>query len=152
MARKILRPVHAIAFQPIEGLAGIGVDAHQRNDVGTLAACHQRGGEIRDPERRATGAHLQRGDAGTLADFDGEVAAGRRSILLVSPTGSGKTVIGAEIIRRACGDVLVLAHRREIVSQTHRKLFDNGVRAGIIQAGIDPRPLERVQVASIQTL
>jgi DNA repair protein RadD len=32
------------------------------------------------------------------------------------------------------------------------KLARHGVRSGIIQAGIDPRPLERVQVASISTL
>ena len=46
----------------------------------------------------------------------------------------------------------MLAHRREIITQTHDKLNDHGVRAGIIEAGIDPRPLERVQVASISTL
>jgi DNA repair protein RadD len=87
-----------------------------------------------------------------IDDLDRAIAAGHRRILLVAPTGSGKTVIGAEIIRQACIDVLVLAHRREIVTQTHRKLLDNGVRAGIIQAGVDERPLERVQVASIATL
>jgi DNA repair protein RadD len=90
-----------------------------------------------------------------IADFDRALAAGHRRILLVAPTGSGKTVIGAEIIRRARAQdrsVLVLAHRREIIAQTHGKLVANGVRAGIIQAGIDPRPMERVQVASIGTL
>src|ERR1700682_4616670 len=86
------------------------------------------------------------------ADFDREVAAGRKSIALVAPCGAGKTLILADIARRyrsAGRSVLVLAHRREIITQTHDKLADHGVRAGIIQAGIDPRPLERVQVASI---
>lgn len=90
-----------------------------------------------------------------IAAFDREVAAGRKSILLVAPTGAGKTVILSDVARqyRSAGrSVLVLAHRREIITQTHEKLVRNGVRAGIIQAGIDPRPLEPVQVASIGTL
>lgn len=90
-----------------------------------------------------------------IAAFDRAIAAGHKNILLVAPTGAGKTVIGAEIIRRARvqdRSVLVLAHRREIITQTYEKLVANGVRAGIIQAGISPRPMERVQVASISTL
>ena len=78
------------------------------------------------------------------------------AIILVAPTGAGKTVIGADIInsnaRAEFGDVLVLAHRREIITQTSDKLYATGSIHGIIQAGFQPRPLERVQVASIQTL
>src|SRR4026208_1131580 len=69
VVRKILRPVHAVALQPVEGLPGIGVDAHQRNHVGALALGHQHGCEIGDAERRAAGADLERGDAGALADL-----------------------------------------------------------------------------------
>lgn len=90
-----------------------------------------------------------------IAAFDREFAAGSRRVLLIAPTGAGKTVILADIARRyrsSGRSVLVLAHRSEIITQTHEKLADHGVRAGIIQAGIDPRPLERVQVASISTL
>ncbi|MFZ2075739.1 MAG: DEAD/DEAH box helicase family protein [Xanthobacteraceae bacterium] len=92
-----------------------------------------------------------------VADFNREREAGKRRIILVAPTASGKTVIGAAIIKQAVADyrnVLVLAHRREIVGQTSRKLHDQGIAHGIIQAGFDhlARPLERVQVASIQTL
>jgi DNA repair protein RadD len=50
--------------------------------------------------------------------------------LLVAPTGAGKTVVAAEIIRRQVEQyrsVLFLAHRREIIAQTSRKLFANGV-------------------------
>jgi superfamily II DNA or RNA helicase len=90
-----------------------------------------------------------------IAEYEREVAAGRKRIIGVAPTGSGKTVIGSEIIRHEADQyrsVLVLAHRREIIAQTSQKLFAHGIRHGIIQAGFDSRPLERVQVASIQTL
>ena len=84
--------------------------------------------------------------------FHGAVAAGRKRIILVAPTGSGKTIIGSDIIRRARKSVLVLAHRREIIAQTSKKLYACGISHGIVQAGFTPRPLETVQVASIQTL
>jgi superfamily II DNA or RNA helicase len=89
-----------------------------------------------------------------IAAFERAVAFGRR-VIIVAPTGAGKTVIAAEIIRRKLATrqkVLVLAHTREIIKQTSVKLFGNGVMHGIIQAGLTPRPLEPVQVASIQTL
>ena len=55
-----------------------------------------------------------------VAEFDRAVAAGQRRIILVAPTGSGKTVIAAAIINRAVEAhqrVLVIAHRREIIQQ-----------------------------------
>jgi superfamily II DNA or RNA helicase len=92
-----------------------------------------------------------------LEKVEAAIAAGKKRILVVAPTGSGKTVIASEQIRRrteppVLQSAMMLAHRREIITQTHRKLFEHGVQAGIIQAGFDPRPLERAQVASIQTL
>jgi superfamily II DNA or RNA helicase len=40
---------------------------------------------------------------------------GHRSALVVMPTGTGKTVLFAEISRLAKGPVLVIAHRQELV-------------------------------------
>src|SRR5262249_56935681 len=64
--------------------------------------------------------------------------------LIVAPTGSGKTVIAAEIINRVVGRggrVLVIAHRREIIRQTARKLIAAGLTPGILMAALPPPPL-----------
>src|SRR5439155_4965299 len=80
----------------------------------------------------------------------------KRRILLVAPTGSGKTVIAAELIRDAVAQgkrVLFLVHRRELVSQSARKLYDTGIDPGIILAGgPEMRLAQPVQVACIPTL
>jgi len=90
-----------------------------------------------------------------VGEFERTVAAGRRRIIMVAPTGSGKTVVAAEIIShftQAFRPVLVLAHRKEIIEQTSKKLHACKISHGIIKAGFSPRPMERVQVASVQTL
>ena len=54
------------------------------------------------------------------------------NVCVVAPTGAGKTVIGAAIIRAAVARgerVLVLAHTREIVRQTSSKLRGGQHRA-----------------------
>ena len=90
-----------------------------------------------------------------IARVEAEIAAGKRRLLLVAPTGSGKTIIAAAIITEAAQQgqrILVIAHRREIVAQTHAKLYANGVDAGIIQAGFPPRPSEPAQVVASRSL
>jgi DNA repair protein RadD len=90
-----------------------------------------------------------------IAQFHTKRTAGLRRIALVAPTGSGKTIVGTEIVKASLesdGCVLVVSHRREIIAQTSEKLFHCGIRHGIIQAGFVPSRFERVQVASIQTL
>lgn len=89
--------------------------------------------------------------------LDGATAAGSRNPLLTCPTGSGKTVIGAELIRRATerGErCLFLAPRRELVTQASRALEREGIRHGVLLADADPRAglYAAVQVASVDTL
>lgn len=89
-----------------------------------------------------------------LGGLDALRLRGVRAVLLVAPTGSGKTVIAAEIVRRAKDKrVLFLAPRRELIHQTTRKLNDAGVKYGVLMAG-DKRTdiYAQVQVASVDTL
>src|SRR5215469_3572703 len=78
-----------------------------------------------------------------------------KRVILVAPTGSGKTVIASALIKRVVTDgnrVIFVAHRREIITQTSQKLFDSDIDHGVIQADCPTRPDAPVQVASIQTL
>jgi DNA repair protein RadD len=86
---------------------------------------------------------------------DAVTAEGKQRVQVVAPTGAGESVIVAEIIKRAVADglrVVVLAHRREIIAQTSRKLSTNGVEHGIIRAGLAMDLEQNVQVCSVQTL
>lgn len=87
------------------------------------------------------------------------VDGGVRRVLVVSPTGSGKTVLAAELVRQAAqrGErTLLVAHRREIVNQTYDKLRAHGLaeaQVGVLMACDSRRPPGAlVQVASVDTL
>lgn len=82
---------------------------------------------------------------------------GARAPCLVLPTGAGKTVVAAEIIRSAIARgrrVLFLAHRTELITQSVAKLSAAGVNdVRIIQAAADlGSRTAPVTVASIPTL
>jgi len=84
-----------------------------------------------------------------------EVARGRRRIILVAPTGSGKTCIAAAIVARAVEKgrrILFLAHRRELIGQAAAKLAQWSIDAGVILPGSPHRPEQLVQVASVQSI
>jgi DNA repair protein RadD len=90
-------------------------------------------------------------------EYERLVAAGIRRILIVAPTGSGKTVIASEIIKRGVSVSqrgLFIAHRNELLTQARDKLQIFGINPGIIKAGRDKdaRPQAMVQVCGIQTL
>jgi DNA repair protein RadD len=83
------------------------------------------------------------------------IEAGKKRILLVAPTGAGKTVLAAALVDNALRKqkrVLFLAHRRELIKQASNKLHATGIDHGILLPGYGPRPEEPVQVASIATL
>lgn len=81
---------------------------------------------------------------------------GKNSVLALSPTGSGKTVVGGSITYRCANqagyNVLFLAHRTELVEQAQdRFLTQYGIRSGVIKAGVKPNYNYRVQIGSIQS-
>ncbi len=83
--------------------------------------------------------------------------AGIKSVMLVSPTGSGKTLTATHIIRDAVSRgkrVLFIIHREPLVNQTVSTLHNYGVESvGYIKAGFPhANDTDRVIVASIQTL
>jgi superfamily II DNA or RNA helicase len=79
-----------------------------------------------------------------------------RSVLVVSPTGSGKTVIGTAIVRhhwRRSLRTLFVAHRRELILQSAEKLRIIGKQeVGIVMPGHEQKLHCAIQVGTIQTL
>lgn len=90
-----------------------------------------------------------------VEDLRNSIRRGNKRVILQAGTGSGKTVIAAEIIKSAVRkerNILFLAHRRELIDQCSDKLKSFGVDHGIIMAGRKRNQIARVQVASVQTL
>lgn len=74
--------------------------------------------------------------------------AGTRRMVVCLPTGAGKTVIFSELARLARRQVLVLAHREELLQQARAK-----IGAAAIERGAERAPADaKVLVASIRSL
>jgi replicative DNA helicase len=81
----------------------------------------------------------------------------KKATLLVLPTGCGKTVVFAELVRRRLANLtkrrcLILAHRGELLDQAAKKLLDLGVYSSLDQADSRASLQADVVVASVQTL
>ena len=82
-------------------------------------------------------------------------AAGKKRLLLQLPTGAGKTILAADMLKGAStkgNNALFIVHRMELLEQTAEalKIFD--IPHGIIASGYRYVPGHRVYIASIQTL
>lgn len=65
---------------------------------------------------------------------------GRRNVLAVSPTGSGKSATMAHILKSETGPCCAIAHRQELVGQIALALAREGIRHRIIA----PMPIRRL--------
>lgn len=90
-----------------------------------------------------------------IAEVRQAIRMGYRRILVVAPTGSGKTVMASHILHSADqkgSQSMFMAHRRELVRQTAGKLRKFGVDHGIIMSGEPMSQWRGTQIASIDTL
>lgn len=82
--------------------------------------------------------------------------AGKRRLLLVAPTGSGKTTIAAHVIKTTVDrgyTAAFIAHRRELIDQASHRLANEGIRHRVVMANDYRSRIEApVSVCSIDTL
>jgi DNA repair protein RadD len=77
-----------------------------------------------------------------FAELRARIGRGKRRVLLVGPTGMGKTVLAVMVLMGALARgsrVLFLAHRRELIYQPFARLVRAGVlydQIGIVMAGV----------------
>lgn len=77
------------------------------------------------------------------------------NVLFQMPTGTGKTTVFSEIVRRARlkeKKILIVVHRKELVEQIAERLLLFDIEVGLISGNVQADPTQKVQVATIQTL
>ena len=114
------------------------------------------------PEKAASGPpFLANGAAPSLRPYQTEAVkrvvshfrATSAPAVVVLPTGSGKSLVIAELARLARGRVLVLAHVRELVEQNHAKYQAYCLEADIFSAGLKRKEASRqVVFGSVQSV
>lgn len=81
--------------------------------------------------------------------------AGIRSLLVTSPTGSGKTLLTAHMLKTASDrgkKCWFVVHRKELVEQSIAAFKEVGIDCGVVAQGHTMDPAKQVQIASILTL
>lgn len=92
----------------------------------------------------------------SINDLYASMRSGNRRVILCGCTGYGKTIVGAEIIRRAIdkgSNVLWLADRKELIWQARDRFDEFGIgdHVGVIMAGEEYNLNRSVQIASVMT-
>jgi superfamily II DNA or RNA helicase len=90
-----------------------------------------------------------------LEDLRQSMRNGHRRILAVMPTGAGKGTTIAVMVQSAADRgkrVLILAHRKELISDLSKRISWLGIDHGIICAGYPEDLNKPVQVGSVQTV
>lgn len=91
-----------------------------------------------------------------IEDVRNAIRAGKKNVLLVAPTGSGKTTIASILIKESQNKgrhAAFVVDRKSLIKQTSETFDVHGIGHGIIQAD-NPRnqPDQLTQLCSVQTL
>lgn len=76
----------------------------------------------------------------------------RNNAIEILPTGSGKSLVIAEIARQLPGEVLVFQPSKEILLQNYAKFLSYGGRAGIYSASGGGKVVDKVTFATIKSV
>ncbi|NBV62409.1 MAG: hypothetical protein EBR73_15355 [Rhodobacteraceae bacterium] len=98
---------------------------------------------------------LRRYQEQLLEDLRQSMRQGHRRILAVMPTGAGKGTTIAVMVQSAADRgkrVLILAHRKELISDLSKRISWLGIDHGVICAGQPEDLTKPVQVGSVQTV
>ncbi len=91
-----------------------------------------------------------------ISEVYAHIRAGAKRVLGFSATGSGKTVVAAQIAAHAASRgkrVMFVVHRDILISQSYDKLCSFGLNdCGFIKSGWQENQKSLVQIASVQTL
>ena len=88
---RLVEACHRTAWSRTTGCAPLSRTIRSGSNAGLAASARAIGCRMSAPELRPYQREV-------IEQFHGAVAAGKRRIILVAPTGSGKTIIGADII------------------------------------------------------
>lgn len=69
--------------------------------------------------------------------------------LIIAPTGSGKSVLIADIARQLDGKVMVLQPSKELLEQNYAKLANYGIEASIYSASLKSKEVGQITFATI---
>ena len=90
-----------------------------------------------------------------IAEARKMMMAGIRSILIQSPTGSGKTLLTANMLKTAAEKGMpswFICHRRELIKQSIGTFADVHVKHGVIANGWAEDRRQHIQIGSVQTM
>jgi superfamily II DNA or RNA helicase len=90
-----------------------------------------------------------------ISESYSHIRRGEKRLLIVAPTGSGKTLVSSQIVAHAASRgkrVWFVVHRDILVKQTAEKFQQFNIDCGFIKAGWQENKEAIVQIASVQTM
>ena len=82
------------------------------------------------------------------------LAEGKGNPCIIAPTGSGKSLILAELTKRFNKPTLIVSHRKEILEQNEEKIrrIAPELKTGIYSASLNRKEIKPVTIAQIQSI